>query len=122
MFGYNQFRWDKRIEPIKYEAAKRNLLFNIENISQTVTDLFFALVMAQENYKTAVTNLENADTLYAIGRQKYEIASISKADLLSLNLDVVNARNKLENCRIELKRAKFSLTSYLNMPENADIR
>lgn len=121
LFGYNQFRWDKRIEPIKYEAAKRNLLFNIENISQTVTDLFFALVMAQENYKTAVTNLENADTLYAIGRQKYEIASISKADLLSLNLDVVNARNKLENCRIELKRAKFSLTSYLNMPENADI-
>ena len=121
LFGYNQFRWDKRIEPIKYEAAKRNLLFNIENISQTVTDLFFALVMAQENYKTAVTNLENADTLYAIGRQKYEIASISKADLLSLNLDVVNARNKLENCRIELKRAKFSLTSYLNMPESADI-
>lgn len=121
LFGYNQFRWDKRIEPIKYEAAKRNLLFNIENISQTVTDLFFALVMAQENYKTAVTNLENADTLYAIGRQKYEIASIDKAALLSLNLDVVNARNKLENCRIELKRAKFSLTSYLNMPENADI-
>lgn len=121
LFGYNQFRWDKRIEPVKYEAAKRELLSDVEAIAQQVTGLFFSLVMAQENYKAGVTNLANADTLYAIGRQKYEIASISKSDLLSLNLDVVDARNTLENYRLELKRARFSLTSYLNMPEDAEI-
>ena len=121
LFGYNQFRWNKRIEPVKYEAAKRDLLYNMETIAQNVTDLFFSLVMAQENYKMGLVNLSNADTLYAIGRQKYQIASISKSDLLSLNLDVVDARNKLENYRLELKRARFALTSYLNMPEDADI-
>lgn len=116
LFGYNQYRWNKRIEPIKYEAAKRTLLYNMEDIAQQVTDLFFALVMAQENYKMGQANLANADTLYAIGQQKYDIASISKSDLLSLKLDVVDARNSLENYRLELKRAKFSLTSYLNLP------
>lgn len=121
LFGYNQYRWDKRIEPIKYEAAKRTLLYNMEDIAQQVTDLFFALVMAQENYKMGQANLANADTLYAIGQQKYDIASISKSDLLSLKLDVVDARNALENYRLELKRAKFSLTSYLNLPEDVDI-
>ena len=111
LFGYNQFRWDKKIEPIKYEAAKRNLLFDMESISENVTELFFALVMAQTNYKTAENDLANADTLYAVGQQRYSIAAISKSDLLTLNLDVINARNTLENARIELKRAKFSLTS-----------
>ncbi len=121
LFGYNQFRWDKKIEPIKYEAAKRNLLFDMESISENVTELFFALVMAQTNYKTAENDLANADTLYAVGQQRYSIAAISKSDLLTLNLDVINARNTLENARIELKRAKFSLTSYLNLDENTDI-
>ena len=41
--------------------------------------------------------------------------------MLSLKLDVVDARNALENYRLELKRAKFSLTSYLNLPEDVDI-
>lgn len=121
LFGYNQFRWDKKIEPIKYEAAKRNLLFSMETISENVTELFFSLVMAQTNYKTAENDLANADTLYAVGQQRYSIAAISKSDLLTLNLDVINSRNTLENARIELKRAKFSLTSYLNIDENTDI-
>ena len=72
----------------------------MEDIAQQVTDLFFALVMAQENYKMGQANLANADTLYAIGQQKYDIASISKSDLLSLKLDVVDARNALENYRL----------------------
>ena len=96
LFGYNQFRWEKKIEPIKYEAAKRNLLFDMESISENVTELFFALVMAQTNYKTAENDLANADTLYAVGQQRYSIAAISKSDLLTLNLDVINARNTLE--------------------------
>lgn len=121
LFGYNQFRWDRKIEPIRYEAAKRNLLFNMETIAQNVTGYFFALVTAQENHKTAVIDLENANKMYEIGRQRYEIASIAKSELLTLQLDVVNAKNTLENARIELKRAKFNLTSYLNLPENADI-
>ena len=121
LFGYNEFRWSKKIEPIKYEVAKRNLLYSLETISESVTTLFFSLISAQTTYQMAVTDKYNADSLCAMGRQRYDIASISKADMLTLELDVLNAGNTLENSRLALKRAKFSYLSYLNMPENTDV-
>ena len=57
-----------------------------------------------------------------IGMQRLKIAAISRADLLTLKLDVVNARNTLQNAASALKRAMFSLASFLNMEKNTDIR
>ncbi len=54
--------------------------------------------------------------------QRLKIASISRADLLTLKLDVVNARNTLQNAESSLKRAMFSLASFLNLEKNTEIR
>ncbi|MDD4820211.1 MAG: TolC family protein [Flavobacteriales bacterium] len=121
LFGYNEFRWDKKIQPLKYEVAKKNLLYSVETISEKVTDLFFALISAQTSYQMALTDMKNADSLCVMGRQRYDIASISKADMLTLELDVLNAGNTLENSRLSLKRAKFNYLSYLNLPESTDV-
>ena len=118
LFGFNEFKWSKKIEPLKYEEAKRTLLYNMETIAERVTTLFFAYVSSSVSYDMASTDLLNADSLAAIGRQKYQIASISKADLLTLELDVINARNKLENSKISLSRARFDILSYLGLPED----
>ena len=63
----------------------------------------------------------SSDTLYSIGVQRQKIAAISKADLLTLKLDVVNARNTLQNKASALKRAMFSLVSFLNLDKNTVI-
>ncbi|MBR4402779.1 MAG: TolC family protein [Flavobacteriales bacterium] len=118
LFGFNEFKWSKKIEPLKYEEAKRKLLYNMETIAENVTTLFFSYVSASVSYDMASADLVNADSLSAIGRQKYQIASISKADLLTLELDVINARNKLENAKISLSRARFDILSYLGLPED----
>ena len=34
LFGFNSFKWDRKIEPLKFEIAKRELLVNMENISK----------------------------------------------------------------------------------------
>ena len=70
----------------------------------------------------AKDNAVSTDTLYRIGMQRLKIAAISRADLLTLKLDVVNARNTLQNAASALKRAMFSLASFLNMEKNTDIR
>jgi len=69
----------------------------------------------------AKDQVESADTLYNIGRQRHKIAAISQADLLTLELDKVNAYNSLENAQISLKRAMFSLASFLNMDKDTHI-
>jgi len=121
LIGFNTFKWERKIEPLRYEKAKKELIYNMESVSEQAVTYFFALALAQAEYKLAEENVASCDTLYVIGRRRYKIAAISHADLLTLELDRVNARNTLENSRIALKRAMFSLASFLGMDKNAEI-
>lgn len=115
LLGYNAFKWEKRIEPLKYEKVKKDFVYNMESVSEDVVGYFFDLALAQTEYRLARENLVSADTLYTLGERRFKIAAISQAELLTLKLDLVNARNSLENSRIALKRANASLAAYLGM-------
>lgn len=121
LVGYNAFKWERRIEPLKYEKVKKEFVYNTEKVSEQVTTYFFNLAMAQAEYKLAKENVVSSDTLYGIGVQRHKIAAISQADLLTLKLDVVNAKNTLQNKASALKRAMFSLASFLNLDKNTNI-
>ena len=56
LFGVNTFKWDKKIEPIKYEAAKRAYLTDMEGVAMQAIRLFFNLASAQQNLATAQFN------------------------------------------------------------------
>lgn len=122
LFGFNSFKWEKKIEPLKYEKAKKQFIYSREQISESVIDHFFSLAMAQLEYNMAEETVSSSDTLYQIGKKRQEIASISQADLLTLKLDVVNARNSLSNADIGVKRSMFSFSSYLNLPGETSIK
>ena len=121
LIGFNAFKWERKIEPLRYEKAKKELIYNMESVSEQAVSYFFALALAQAEYRLAEENVASCDTLYVIGERRFKIAAISRADLLTLELDKVNARNTLENCRIALKRASFSLASFLGMDKNTEI-
>lgn len=122
LIGYNAFRWERKIEPLKYEKAKKEFLYNTEHVAEQATEHFFTLAMAQAEYDLARENAQNTDTLYDIGMQRFKIAAISNADLLTLRLDRVNAQNTLKNKQSALKRAMYSLATFLNMDKETEIR
>lgn len=121
LLGYNSFKWDRKIEPLKYEKVKKEFIYNVEAVSEKATTYFFNLAMAQAEYNLAKENVLSSDTLYQIGVQRLKIAAISQADLLTLKLDKVNARNALQTKASSLKRAMFSLASFLNLDKNTQI-
>ena len=102
LVGYNAFKWERRIEPLKYERVKKEFIYDVEQVSERATTYFFNLAMAQAEYNLAKENVASSDTLYHIGEQRYKIAAISQADLLTLKLDLVNARNALQNKSLSL--------------------
>ena len=53
LVGYNSFKWERRIEPLKYERVKKEFLYNVEKVSETATNYFFSLAMAQAEYNLA---------------------------------------------------------------------
>ena len=45
--GYNSLRWDRKIEPLKYEEAKLEYINSLENVSKRAVGYFFDLALAQ---------------------------------------------------------------------------
>lgn len=122
LIGYNPFRWEKKIEPVKYEKAKKEYLYNTEQISEEVTSYFFTLAMAQEEFELAKKNKASADTLLTIGQKKFDLTSITTDELYTLELEKINAENTLRNASLNLKRAMHSLVTYLNIDPDTQIR
>lgn len=120
--GYNPFKWERLIEPLKFERVKKELIYNVEAISEQTAQYFFNLAMARAEYDLARENVTASDTLYRTGMLRQKIAAISQADLLTLKLAAVNAQNALKNSDIALRRAMFALASYLNINKNTVIR
>ncbi|MBN2237019.1 MAG: TolC family protein, partial [Bacteroidales bacterium] len=66
LFNYNPYKWNKQIEPIKYNVAKKNYLETVEQVALTAVNYFFNLLSAQVNMRVAEINVSNYDTLYKI--------------------------------------------------------
>jgi outer membrane protein TolC len=122
LFGFNSFKWEKQIEPLKYEKAKKKYIYDREMISESSVEYFFNLVMAQTEYDMAIDNAASSDTMYWMGEERFKIASIEKSDLLTLKLEAVNAKNTLKNAEINLQRASFAFVSFLNMDKETPVR
>jgi len=71
--GYNYLKWDKKIEPIRFEEAKKSYVETMELLSANVTRIFFNLARAQTNMKIAVFNYAQADTLYIFAQGRYNM-------------------------------------------------
>jgi len=113
LFGFNSFKWEKKIEPVRYEKVKKELIYNLQEISEQTSEYFFDLALNQTIYDLAKQNIANSDTLYRIGQERYKIGTISQSDLLTLKLNVINSRNDVSNAEINLKTSTFTFASYL---------
>ena len=115
LLGYNPYRWEKAVEDQRLKAARQQHEYDKNRIAEEVTRRFFRLVCAQGELEMYQDNLETADTLYAIAREKSSIAMVTLADLRSLELQRVNAANALTMARIEEEVARTQLASFLRL-------
>jgi outer membrane protein TolC len=122
LFGFNRFKWEKKIAPLKYEKARKQFLYSRESISETAVNYFFNLAMAQAEYFLAQENVLSADSLLIAGKERSRIATISQADLLTLQLDLLNAENALENVTTQLQKTLFEFISFFNLESDCKIR
>ncbi|GAB3748540.1 TolC family protein [Spirosoma pomorum] len=118
LFRYNQMKWDRRIEPLKYAESNQQYIEAMEQVALDATSLYFELLVAQVNLQIAETNRVNNDTLYKIAEHKLALGKVSRNDLLQLQLSVLNAQKDLASARQTAEVASLKLRSYLNAREN----
>lgn len=121
IFGVNSYKWDRRIEPVRYAEAKARFLSETEEVTMTTINYFFNLLLAKENVGIAQQNLENAEKLYEVAKAKRQMGQISENDVLQLKLNVLNARATLTDNESSLKSSMFQLRSFLALSEEEEL-
>jgi outer membrane protein TolC len=119
--GYNELKWRSKIEPLRYEKAKKTFIQSQETLAMRSTSMFFELVEAQIQLNIAQNSLANADTLYKIGKGRFQVGTVTQDELLNLELNQLNALQTLSRAKMEVERAQSSLNSYLMLDKKAKI-
>ena len=110
---YNPFKWQKRIEPLVYEEAKRDFIERMEQISLNTSRRYFALLKSQVQRRIANSNFSNQDTLFQISKGRFRMGKIAENDLLQIELSVLNSENDVITNEVNFKRASQNLSRYL---------
>ncbi len=119
---FNEFKWEKKIEPLKYQEAKKRYISSLEDVAIKAVGYFFDLALAQQNLQVAKINFSNADTLYQIANGRYNIGTIAENELLQMELAVLNAGSSMNSALVDLEIRKFRLRSFLGFNEKVDLQ
>jgi outer membrane protein TolC len=115
---YNDFKWQKKIEPLKLQEARRGYIENLENISLNTVSQYFDLLLASIQLKLDQQNFKNIDTLVKITKARSEIGTVQLNDVLQSQVSLLNAKSALANSKLNLETSQQSLIRYLNIDKS----
>lgn len=121
VFGVNTYKWDRRIEPVRYAEAKASFISATEEVTMSTITYFFNLLQYKEVLGTAKQNKENSDRLYEVGKAKRKMGQISENDLLQLKLNALQAQADVTSAESNLNAAMFQLRSFLGVSEQENL-
>lgn len=115
LFRPNNFRLDRREQPVRSQLAERQFLEAREDVALQVTSLFFDMYTAQVGLANARTNVAVNDTLYTLNKGRYEVGKIGENDLLQSELALLRSRTSLDGAKLDYDRAAAALRLALNV-------
>lgn len=118
ILGVNSMKWRRRIEPLRYSEAKANFLTATEQVTMQTIQLYFNLLLAQENVLTAKQNLQSTEQLLEAGKVKRKMGQISENELMQLELECLKARSTLTSYESNWRRNMYSLRTHLDIEED----
>lgn len=113
IMAFNRFKWAHKISPLQFEHAKKEYLYELQDIKLKAVNYFFNWASASKKVELAQENVLSTQKLFKIGKKRYELGSIEKDDVLNLELDVYNAETNLTQNERELEKAESELKLFL---------
>lgn len=115
LFGYNALKWNKKIEPLRYEEATKAYAEEMEGVAYQTVELFFNVFTEQLNVAAAEFNKANADTLFNISQGRFSVGKIAETELLNIELSAMNADANLAQAVLNLQSSTERLRNYLGI-------
>ena len=121
LFTYNQFKWDKKIEPKAYEKGKRDYLERMESLTINVVYAYHNLLLAKMNNEISRSNFENSGNMLRIAKERLQLGNVTKADYLQLELRMLNDSIAINESDVQVREAQMMLSSLLGYDETFEI-
>lgn len=118
LFFFNWLKWDTKIEPLRYEESQRDFVEDMEQISVTVTDLFFDLLLSQASLDIARNNFQNNDTLYKMAEKRQVV---ERKELLQLQVALLRAKQQVSKAELDLETNMLRLKSFIGLSYNDNL-
>ena len=121
LFTYNQFKWNKKIEPKAYEKGKRDYLERMESLTINVVYAYHNLLLAKMNNEISRSNFENSGNMLRIAKERLQLGNVTKADYLQLELRMLNDSIAINESDVQVREAQMMLSSLLGYDETFEI-
>lgn len=121
LWQFNNLKWEKTIQPLKFNESKQAYIEAIETISIKASGYFFDLLLAQVNLQIATTNLGNTKNILRIANEKYDLGKISKNEILQLQLEQLKAQKSAGIAKRDMEIATLNLRAYSGLQDTLKI-
>jgi len=121
LLRFNSFKWDKKIEPLKFNESQQTYVESLEKISLQASGLFFDLLLAQVNLQIAETNLTNTDNILKVAKEKFELGKTSRNEILQLQLELLKTQKAVGVSKRDLEIASLNLKSFIGLQNEGKI-
>ncbi len=114
-FGFNNLKWEKKIQPLRYNEAIREYSEEIQMVAYDAASFFFEVFISQINLEAATRNKMNADTLFTISQGRYSVGRIAETELLQIELGAMNSDTELAEATLNLQSNTEGLRNFLGI-------
>ena len=121
LFGFNPLRWQRKIEPLKFEMAGRQYLQSVEDMNLSTIRYFFEMVKVEMQKEIASANRENTRNLLQVANRRFELGTITREELIDLRLALNNAEISLQEANLNHREAKENLLNFLMLPTDIEL-
>lgn len=117
IFAYNELKWNKTIEPLRYAESTKEYAEDMEAVALVASQLFFEVLIAQLNLEAAIQDKINADTLYTISKGRFSVGKIAETELLNIELRALNADAAVARAKLNVQTNSEQLRNHLGIKE-----
>ena len=120
LFSFNQLKWDRTVEPLRYEESKRANIEELELVSRMAAEKFFLVLDSQIELQNATSNLVNNEAIFSIEQDRFNVGTTTREKLLQARLQFLKSKQEIAQAKINLKNSKLELRFYLGLQETED--
>jgi Outer membrane protein len=122
LMAYNSLKWQKKIEPKRFELAKRQYLEDMENVTIVAANMFFNLLSTQNKLEIAKKGHANSLQSYEFAKERFNIGSVTKDQLLELELRILNDEISIRDMELQQKSTMMKVRNFLGYNESVNIQ